>query len=191
MEKSDKHPSRRALIRAAKTNRVPFASHLKDCDFCRALFEQFRAGLAGKAALEHTEPDAAARFAAIPLLQGRRQSAAKRTGAVVFDSWRDVPAAQLRDAGPGLERHLTFEAGDITLSLVMERQPDGCEFVARVYSGGELCSDFVLQVGRKKVATDFSGFFHWLSPRPPRTIRLVSASTQIDFEGISWQAAGK
>jgi hypothetical protein len=89
----------------------------------------------------------------------------------------------------GLERRLELHAEGVTLKLVAERQSDGWDFVARVYRDGKATTEFIVQVGRRKLVPLSRGFYNWSSTRPPNIIRLLSPALRVDFERLSWSPA--
>jgi hypothetical protein len=70
--------------------------------------------------------------------------------------------------------------------LIAERRAGGWSFVARVYRKHEVTCDFVLKAGANRLLPGSQGFYQWLSDRAPRSIQLVSANTQIEFEKLMW-----
>ncbi len=107
-------------------------------------------------------------------------------GAVVFDSWQDLPVTQTRYVAPGLERRLRLRSDRYLLELVGDRQLREWDFVARVYDREKVTRQFILQVGRRKLYPEVQDCFYWSSARPPRRIQLLSPSLRIDFGNIKW-----
>ena len=199
MEKGNRHPDRAEMLAAIKLGTVPFADHLKSCESCRQLFEilsQFGEWEVGKDTgdpgreagdIRFEAPlDSVYRHRAIArLIQSRRP---ERTidGKVAFDSWADLPAVEVREAALEGERRLRLTADRYTLELIGDRRLDRWEFVARVYDRKKVSSEFILQIGRKKLHPCSQACFFWDAKRPPRRIQLLSPSLKIDFGEVRW-----
>ncbi|MFH1685903.1 MAG: hypothetical protein ABIE70_00085 [bacterium] len=187
---SKKHPSRSALIKAARDGSTLFASHLQGCQSCRLLFEMSRQlDAANQEPLQQSSAVLAARIRAIPLLQATRRILDRVTGRATADSWSQLPAMALRDGSAGLERRLVLQADDVRLELVAERTVDDWEFVARIYEHNKVADQYVLKAGSRTVVPREEGFYHWSATRPPKTIRLLGQKLQLDFEKLSWTSA--
>lgn len=190
MKSTGRHPSRSAMLEAAATGTVTFKAHLERCEDCRILLQLLSSHqVAGKPQLARTPMRALRQQAAIARLQQSRSPARTATGLIKFDSWRRIASTQLRDEMVGLERRLDLHAKGVTLKLVAERQSDGWDFVARVYRGNKVTTDFIVQVGRRKLVPLSRGFYNWSSTRPPSIIRLLSPSLRVDFGRLSWSPA--
>ncbi len=98
----------------------------------------------------------------------------------------DVPAMQIREAPSDLERRLRLTAQGYTLELVADRRGKGWEFVARVYFKEQVCTEFILQVGRLKLGPEAHDCYFWSTPKPPRSLKLLSPELKIDFGEITW-----
>jgi hypothetical protein len=133
-------------------------------------------------------PSAAAvsRCQAVPLTQDHPRRTDWQQGKISLDSWADRSVAELRSVSRGHIRRVCLEAGRLTVVLIAERQANGWSFVARVYHKNEVTCDFVLRAGSNRLLPGSQGFYQWLSDRAPRSIRLVSADTQIEFEKLMW-----
>ena len=187
---SKKHPSRSALIKAAREGSTRLASHLKSCQSCRVLFEMFsQYDPADLSSLQRSSANSVARCRAIPLLEVTRRVLDRVIGRPTADSWAGLPAMALRDSSAGLERRLVLEANDVRLELVAERTASDWEFVARVYEHDEAVDQYVLKAGTCKVLPQAEGFYHWNATKPPKTIRLLGQQHQLDFEKLSWTQA--
>ncbi len=187
------------MMAAVKTGNVPFASHLEKCEPCRQLFELL-SHLTGVES-ELTEPqssdcavpveyepslESVYRHRAIARLVESRHPARTIGGLVVYDSWANLPAVQVRDALLEGERRMRLKAGRFTLELIGDRQLEQWEFVARVYDRTKVTPEFILQVGRKKLYARSQNCFFWSAKRPPRKVQLLSPSTRIDFGTLKW-----
>ncbi len=126
------------------------------------------------------------RFSAIPLLHHIPKNLHHRTGSIDFDSWRQIPAVQLRDIAPGFIRRICLKAKSIKLEIVAERQQSDWEFTARVYDDGEISMEWVLAAGKTKMMPKSLGFYQWDSKSTPCRIRLLNQNEQINFEKIKW-----
>jgi hypothetical protein len=178
------------MVAAARSGTVPFGEHLKVCPQCRELFAMMK-DLPKKRLqrLEHADPEAVASFAAIPIVVESRRAAARLRGTVRFDSWQELPAANLRDVATAVERRVALEADGVVLELSAERRSGEWEFVGRVYIDGAPTREYVLKAGRRTVAPDRNGYFYFTSSRPPGMLQLLSPAATIAFEKLSWQAA--
>jgi len=186
VDSSGSHPSRQQMIMAAKTDTVPFAAHLNRCRVCHELFEYLSlANDPGDLVDWEAAEELIDKCARIPLLVESRTSARHFAGSVDYDSWSQLPAAQLRDAAQGLERRLSMSAAGVTLEVVAERRPRGWDFVARAYrQGNVVSSEFVLHVGREELLSGSVGCFTWSSLRPPMKLQLCSPDERIEFKGL-------
>lgn len=183
-----KHPSQAAMLTAIRKGTTPFQTHLKQCETCRNIFELLKQfPLEGLPSIEEPNPHAIERHTAIPLLYDRRSATQLLKGNVVFDSWSEQSAIQLRDVGTGFMRHLCLKAREITLEVVAQRHQHLWEFTARVYQDRKASFRWLLRVGGKNLQPQSLGFYHWSSKRTPRSIRLLTRSRQIDFEKLAWE----
>lgn len=175
------------MLKAIKSGKVPFASHLKQCENCRILYDLLVShGAVDSQKLERPSRIAVHRSALIPKLVQSRRPARDLPGRVEFDSWAQLPAMQIREAPSDLERRLRLTASGYTLELVADRRGQGWEFVARVYDKERVCTEFILQVGRLKLGTEAHDCYFWSANKPPQRLRLLSPALKIDFGEISW-----
>lgn len=107
-------------------------------------------------------------------------------GNVTEDSWRGRAPIDIRDVTFGHVRRVKLKAGKISLEFVAERRETDWTFVARVYEGGKVSSDYVLSVGRRKLLSKSQGFYFWDSKRPPGKISLLGDKSIIEFERLRW-----
>lgn len=186
MKSSDRHPSRAQLIAAATSEPGRLGKHLQECAECREFFALVRRfPLAGSVDFVAPSEDAISRWINTPLLAPPEGVRAKVAGRVVFDSWRERPAA-VRDIPEGLVRRLRLAALNLALEIVGERRHHAWQFVARVYRDRRVVTDFALKAGRQRLLAGEDGFFTWSSARPPRTVELLSPNEQVHFESVSW-----
>ena len=175
------------MIDALEKNRTPSPEHLERCDSCRTEFELMHMiGAPDSPPMAIPSDDAINRYALIPLLSEGPKSREVASGAVVFDSWSERPAAELRDVPDGLVRRICLEAGDIRLELVAERHQGVWDLAARVYENAKVSLGFVLTAGRRRLLPQHLGFYTWTSKSVPRRISLQSDSRQIGFDTIQW-----
>ena len=190
MNDKSRHPSRKQMLDAIETGRVPFQAHLKQCADCRDFYELLSTyASTGGAPLIGSTSEAVARYSSISAGRKTRAVPILLRGRLISDSWSQVPSVQLRDVGVGMERRLKLEANGIVLDIAAERQRDGWEFVARIYDNNEVTSEFALKVGRQKYMAGSDGFYHWSSRRPPGVFRLLSKALKVEFEKVSWLTA--
>jgi len=183
-----KHPSQAAMLTAIRKGPAPFQVHLKQYETCRNLFELLKQfPLIGSPPIVEPNAHAIERHTAIPLLYDQRSATQLLKGSVVFDSWSEQSAIQLRDVGTGFMRHLCLKAREITLEIVAQRHQHRWEFTARVYQGSKASFRWLLRVGGKNLHPQSLGFYHWSSKRTPRSIRLLTRSRRIDFEKLAWE----
>lgn len=183
------HPPREKLIRDAETGAGTFKSHLKTCGDCRDLYEFHRARMrVAPDGLLAPSDETMARHLAIPLLEAIRHTTGRRKGAVVYDSWSQLPALALRDAGKGAERRLRMQAGEVILEFSAERQGDSWDFTARAYEEDQVVSStYVLKVDGRDVIASGQDCFYWSSQQPPQRVKLISAEAAIDFGSVRWK----
>jgi hypothetical protein len=126
------------------------------------------------------------RLEAIPLLfeTGRARAL---PGKIVYDSWAHGPAVALRDVTDGHVRRVVLRAGKVSLEIVAERRQRDWQFVARVYSGGQVRHGFVLKVGARKLLPGSGGFYQWTSRAVPHSLSLFSYRKNLVFERVSWR----
>lgn len=188
MSAASKHPSRRAMLDAIESGRIPFRAHLRECLACRQLFELLqRYAQPGEQPMAASPPETVSKLAAIPMAARGKPPEKKIAGRLHKDSWTDLPAVALRDSGLGLERRVVFTAGRVRFELVAQRTPSHWEFVARVFDRDRVVTEYTLRAGRATLAPAADGYYYWRAPHPPKTLRLVSASKQIDFDKLSWR----
>ncbi len=189
MTPKPEHPERDELIKAAESGSVPFKDHLEDCMDCRKLFEFFQVFLrAAPGGLLEPSEEAMARHVAIPISEGSRHAVKKLKGSIAYDSWAQVPALALRDAGKGAERRLRLEAGNLILEFSAERQGDTWDFTARAYHNEQaVSSGYILKADRREVIAGEQNCFFWSSQQPPRKLQLVSPDIAVDFGFLKWK----
>ena len=181
------HPSRQALLKAIKSGKMPFHAHLKTCQGCRDLYEMLQQyELIGESALLPSSSSSVSLLAAIPVASQKTKVSRSINGLLTSDSWQNSSATALRDNGVGLERRLAFEAGRITLEIVARRQNQQWEFIAQVYDHKKPTTTYALKAGKGFLAPAVDGFFHWFAKKPPKTLKLLSETVQIEFAKISW-----
>lgn len=135
----------------------------------------------GGASSEHIE-----RLSAIPLLFDSNGPASSGRGRITDDSWQSAGQIGRRDVVDGHLRRVAFAAGAYRIELVAERRSHQWECVARVYHRGRAQHNLVLAVGRKRLASDSGGFFHWTSTHAARKLVLVSDQKHFALEPIRW-----
>ena len=189
MASKSKHPGREEIIKAAETGSVPFKDHLDTCRGCRDLYEFHRARMrVAPDGLMAPSDEAMAKHLAIPLLEAIRHTTGRRKGAVVYDSWSQLPALALRDVGKGAERRLRMQAGEVILEFSAERQGDSWDFTARAYEEDQVVSSrYVLKVDGRDVIASGQDCFYWSSQQPPQRMKLISAEAAIDFGSLRWK----
>ena len=104
---NNKHLERDEILDAIIKGVKPSADHLQECPDCLSLYETLLhfEGVAFEV-MEEPSEQLIERLSAIPQLVGSRPAGRKVHGAVVYDSWRDLPATQVRDGGPISERRM-------------------------------------------------------------------------------------
>ena len=189
MSARNNHPGRTALLKAIESGKGHLTAHLRHCRECRDLYELLSAFHVARS-IDPLLPsdEAMVKQEGIALIAASRSPARTVRGQVVFDSWRDLPAMDVRDAAIGIERRLRFRAGRIVLEFVAERQPEGWEFTAKVYENGRTASDYVLKVGGRKFLPSARHCYNWLAPYPPREIQLLSPSLRVDLDKLGWRS---
>lgn len=126
------------------------------------------------------------RLSAIPLLFGDGSRRSTTTAHIAEDSWKAGNQIGRRDLLDGHLRRTAFVAGQYRFELVAERRAGRWEFVGRVYYRGRTQYDLVLAVGRKRLAPDSGGFFHWTSAHSARRLMLLSDKKRFALESITW-----
>ena len=181
------HPDRAEMLKAARTGKVPFRTHLDTCEACNIEYEVLKLSISPRPS-SGIEPSSGllTRHASVPFLVGNWVPANLTVGRTVDDSWSGLPALAVRDAAMGMERHLRFSSGPVTLVLNASRTPDGWRFVARVYRKNKTTQEFVLKLGREKLQPGFRDCYYWTANQPPRRLQLLSPSLGIDVEDIKW-----
>ncbi len=188
MKTKGKHPERKEMLRAIKTGKVPFRSHMDECKECRDLYTALSSfPVSGKPSMIQPSRDALASSMAVPALSRSRKPVRKVVGRLSFDSWTASPALDTREAPLGITRRICLEAGAVTLEIVAERTREGWDFVARAYRSGKVASEFALRVGRNSILPRAQGFYHWSSARAPRVINLRSPDLHVSFKGLTWR----
>ncbi len=188
MPKKDDHTSRSEFFEALTSDRTPLDDHLKNCRTCKTEWQLLKLVYPeGKILVPETPSEThLTRLEAIPILKADHKQRTLVSGELTYDSWSGLSTVQVRDAARGFERRLRLKAGCVELEIVAERELAGWEFSARVYINGEPSGGFALKVGRKMLTPEFRDCFYWSSERPPRTVRLLSASEEIVFRAIPW-----
>lgn len=189
MTNKSNHPEREELIKDAHTGSAICKDHVDTCRDCRDLFEFYSACFrVAPDGLPVPTEDTMAKHLAIPLLEAVRNPSGRRQGAVVYDSWSQLPAPALRDVGKGAERRLRMRAGKVVLEFSAERQGDSWDFTARAYEEDKVASSkYVLKVDGRDVIASGQDCFYWSSPQPPQRVKLVSAEAAIDFGSVRWK----
>lgn len=178
----DKHLEREEILDAIAKGEKPSVGHLRECPDCLSLYETLlHFDGAADVVLEDPSAHLIEKLTAIPQLVGSRPARVKVRGRIVYDSWIDLPAAQLRDSGTVRERRMRFAYGNIGLEIVAERHTDGWEFTARVYDGETTTCKYVLKVGRERFAPEMHDCYYFKRPTLPRTLYLLSPDQQIVF----------
>jgi hypothetical protein len=187
MKVLDDHPDRAEMLKAIKSGTVPFASHLDCCPACRQLFELLlHYGAAGRGPHAEPSPESVYRHIAIARLAESRRPKRTLAGSVVYDSWAQLPALQMREAALDGERRLRLAASEYSMEFIADRQLKIWDFVARVYDRDTATSEFILQIGRKKLYIRAHQCYFWSAKNPPRRIQLLSPSFRIDFGRLRW-----
>jgi hypothetical protein len=183
------HPRRIEIMKAAQSGSATLKDHLEECPDCRKLYEIFRAqSRSTRNGMERPSDNAIASLYAIPLKENVRKAVKKLKGCITYDSWTQLPALQLRDAGRGMERRLRLKADDITLELSAERQPTGWDLTARAYRRDDVVtSDYILTADGRQVTASVQECYYWSSKIPPRRIWLRSSELAIDFGHLRWK----
>lgn len=170
-------PQSKALANSKKERKIVVVNQRSD--------NKTKAGRSIPVELLSPSDHAFERLGAIPWLFRDPISPHAVTGAIGFDSWAGT-AVGLRDMEDGNVRRVRFEAGEVILELVAERQGSGWQFVARVYSRNSVAYTFVLEAGRKRILPHADGFYLWTSKLLLRRLRLIAQERQIVFGGIQW-----
>lgn len=187
MSHEKNHPDRSELMAAATKRRNPFAAHLKVCRECRIIYQLMsKVSQQGGPDIECTTEEAVIRHVQIPLLHDKSSSVRTIPGTVVYDSWFDRAAVNIRDVTFGHVRRIKMKAGKTSLEIVAERHEGGWSFVARIYEKNAVSFKYVLTVGSKRLLSKAQGFYHWSSIRPPRIIKVKADNTEIVFERLQW-----
>ena len=175
------------MLEAIRSGVIPFQDHLDQCEECRNLFAVL-SRVTTEAELAASEPSrhSVYRHRAIALIDQSRHPRRQIAGAVVFDSWSHLSNVQVRDAVLEGERRLRLKAGRYVVELVADRQLDTWEFTARVYAGTAVTSEFILQIGRRKLFAEAQQCYFWTAKHPPRRVRLLSPDVGVDFGELSW-----
>ena len=180
------HPSRQAMLKEDLTGKK-IDAHLKECEDCRTLHALVKSFAAADASLIETPSEQAVqRYCALPTLSSERSDERIEVGKMVFDSWTERHVTTLRDLTDGLVRRMCLSAGNITLEIVAERRGHEWEFVARVYDKNTVTSEYVLNIGRRKLQPKAHGFYFWRSSVAPATFRLLSGERNLEFGAVTW-----
>ena len=180
------HPSRQAMLKEDLSGKE-IDAHLSECEECRTLHELVRSFAAADASIIETpSQDAVQRYCAVPALAQTRPVDRAEVGRMVFDSWTERRVTALRDLTNGLVRRMCLSAGSITLEVVAERCGCEWEFVARVYDRSTVTSEYILNIGRRKLQPRAHGFYFWRSSAAPTAFRLLSGERNLEFGTVTW-----
>lgn len=181
------HPDRTNMLKAIRAGKSTYAAHVKSCESCRTTYD-FLNQIHNQSdfELEHPSPEALARYCRIPGLEESLSAAKAVQGILIADSWSGPIPIDVRDVTFGHVRRIRLEAGKIALEFVAERRETDWTFVARVYDGGTVSSDYILSIGRRKLLSKSQGFYFWDSKRPPVKISLLGDNSVIEFEQLRW-----
>jgi hypothetical protein len=187
-----RHPNRRELLDAARSNGHDFDDHLRTCEQCKELFELFRAyQVAGNLPLAEA-PEAWILKAVDLARQSRALAGIKNLLArLSFDSWAMPVSVGVRGGEAQQERRLRFEVDDLLLDLRAEKRKQGWDFIAQLTGSRVTEGEFRLLVSNQELRVNDEGFYQWSSKRPPRQIRLRSDNYVVAIPDISWKAAHK
>lgn len=187
MAQTNQHSDTQQMLRAIETGDPVVERHISACESCRYQYNVLRKlSQSLRTPVESVSEEALRRFSNIPALGRQQVNSAAIQGVILRDSWRDSAHHDVRDVTFGHVRRLCLGAGAVSVELVAERRREGWSFVARAYSQDEVCSQFVLKVGAKKMLPNASGFYQWSSARAPRKISLHTVQKQIEFTGLAW-----
>jgi hypothetical protein len=181
------HPDRDDLLRAVRTGEVSFRQHLAECESCRNVY-----GLLlldehlGLLNVSTPFPRELSKHANLPLLKSDWIPRRTDIGKSVHDSWTGLPVTVTRDSAMGLERSLRFSSGPISLELVADRTPEGWRFAARCYRSGVPSGEFVLKIGRQRIAPGLHDCYSWTALQPPKKIQLLSPSLRLVLDTGTW-----
>jgi hypothetical protein len=160
---------------------------LRQCESCRELSRFWRQSGAGEQQLILAAPeDLVHRNRAVVRLVESRNPGRTIRADVISDSWGLRPAVVLRDTASDIERRLRFQAAGFTFEFVANRHLAEWDFVARVYQGGKVSREFVLQIGSRKLPTGRGDCYFWRSSRPPCRLQLLSRDLRIDLGRLQW-----
>ncbi len=190
MKKQSKHNKQRQCphLRQIMEGNPPSESHLSGCEACRELMGLVNAlHISPDEIIEEPCAGALDRHLVVPELLDVAPDVERLAGSVVFDSWQQLPARELRSPGRGTLRRLCLAVGDITLEIVAERLRGVWDLTARVYEGGEPSLRWKLVAGRRTLLPGAMGFYHWGSGGVPHRFRLLTSKHNVTFEKISWQ----
>jgi hypothetical protein len=181
------HPDRDDLLRAARTGEVPIRQHLAACESCRGVYSLLLLDEhLGLLDVSLPFPRELSKHANLPLLSSDWIPRRTDTGKTVHDSWTGLPVTVTRDSAMGLERSLRFASGPITLELVADRTPEGWRLAARCYRSEVPSGEFILKIGRRRMAPGLHDCYSWSALLPPRKIQLLSPSLRLVFDTDSW-----
>lgn len=184
------HPTRKAMIAAARSARVSFEPHLKECAECRDLFELFRAfPLSGEIALSSAPSGWVARAASLAESKVRGV-VQKLVAKLTFDSWTAAPALGIRGPESG-KRRLQFSAENLTFDLQAARKADKWQMTARVAATPDDTSAVQLIVNKQNLFPDDQGYFVWTSSRPPSRLTIRRDKQVITVPTLTWSAPKK
>ena len=180
------HPTRQAMITAAKSGRVTFVRHLDECVECRDLFALFRTfPLAGEPALSGAPSAWISRAGSIA--ESKVSALVRRlTASLAFDSWTLAPAVGVRGPDTG-KRRLQFSAEDLTIDLQAVHKADRWQMTARVVPDEIGRSAIQLMVDRQSIFPDDQGYFVWSTARPPTRLLIRSKERIINLPRLSWR----
>lgn len=183
----NRHPDREEIFEAIKSGANPFADHLAECETCAQLFEMLKLiGQPTDRPAHATLPGNLYDLKGIALRDSSRRPKRSRHGKLIHDSWANIPPVQLRGSAYRSERRVRFEFNNVVLELVIERTAGMFELVARAYENGAPSTEYLLQVGRRKLIPENHGCFYWMSDTPPRKLTLWSPETRIELGSLAW-----
>ncbi len=182
---SSKHPDRNALLKAIKTENKSILRHLEECEMCNDIYQLLLLTNIGQLRYEPPK-DLITRCKRIPLMIESRKPLKHSKGTVQFDSWKNMPALAVRQAPFGIERRIRFIFKQFTFEFVGSRYTEGWNFIGRVYKDELVNSEFILQVGSKKIHLGNDDCFHWVAKHPPHRLKLLSKEIGIDLGSLQW-----
>ncbi len=185
-----RHPTRKELLEAARSNSDQYTAHFKACADCRELFEFYRAyQVAGKLPLGDAPEGWIVRAAKLAEEESVFTRVKELLAGLVFDSWTTPVSVGVRGGGTQQERRLRFQIDDLMLDLRAEKQKNGWDFVAQLSGDRVAQENFVILVAHQELRVNSEGFYQWSSKTPPKQIRIRSDKYIVQTPDISWKAA--